>query len=214
MPQRSRRILRIGASLVTAVAVLATTSATASAGVLVASAPSCAAQGLSKTFWAWLDPADYTELPGGDFESGTSAWELTGGAKVVRGNEIFKVDSGRDRKSLELPPGSSATSDTICVGIAHPTIRFFTKRNDGGVLSLSTVKVEVLFEAADGSVKSLTMGVVSNGGSWQPTLPLPIIANLLPLLPGEMTPVRFRFTALGSANWSVDDIWVDPYARR
>ncbi len=40
-----------------------------------------------------------------------------------------------------------------------------------------------------------------------------VVANLLPLLPGEMTPVSFRFTAQG-ADFSVDDVWVDPYARK
>jgi hypothetical protein len=40
-----------------------------------------------------------------------------------------------------------------------------------------------------------------------------ILANLLPLLPGEHTPVAFRFTAVGG-DWSVDDVWVDPYSRR
>jgi hypothetical protein len=40
-----------------------------------------------------------------------------------------------------------------------------------------------------------------------------ILGNLLPLLPGEHTPIAFRFTAVGG-DWSVDDVWVDPYGRR
>ena len=40
-----------------------------------------------------------------------------------------------------------------------------------------------------------------------------VIANLLPLLPGETTPVAFRFTAQG-ADWSIDDVYVDPYAKK
>jgi hypothetical protein len=28
-----------------------------------------------------------------------------------------------------------------------------------------------------------------------------------------MTPVAFRFTAEG-ADWSIDDVWVDPYSRK
>ena len=39
-----------------------------------------------------------------------------------------------------------------------------------------------------------------------------VVANLLPLLPGEHTPVAFRFTALGG-DWSIDDVYVDPYSR-
>jgi hypothetical protein len=39
---------------------------------------------------------------------------------------------------------------------------------------------------------------------------MPLVVNLLPLLPGEQTPVRFRFTPQGSANWQIDDVYVDP----
>ncbi len=49
--------------------------------------------------------------------------------------------------------------------------------------------------------------------SWQPTLPTVVVANLLPLLPGEQTPVAFRFTPVGSATWTIDDIYVDPKRR-
>jgi hypothetical protein len=42
---------------------------------------------------------------------------------------------------------------------------------------------------------------------------MPIVANLLPLLPNQMTPVQFRFTPLGTATWSVDDVYVDPKSR-
>jgi hypothetical protein len=41
---------------------------------------------------------------------------------------------------------------------------------------------------------------------------MPVIANLLPLLPGELTPVRFRFTPVGlGAAWQIDDVYVDPF---
>ena len=41
-----------------------------------------------------------------------------------------------------------------------------------------------------------------------------VLASLLPLLPGEYTPVAFRFTSMLGGNWSIDDIQVDPYGRR
>jgi hypothetical protein len=40
-----------------------------------------------------------------------------------------------------------------------------------------------------------------------------IAPRLLSLLPGQMTPVQFRFTPIGSASWSIDDVYVDPKAR-
>ena len=92
-------------------------------------------------------------------------------------------------------------------------MRLFVKRRSGGLLSTSTLHVDVLFETATGDVASLPVGVVTNGGSWRPTPAMPIVVNLLPLLPGEMTPVAFRFTADGG-DWSIDDVWVDPYSRK
>lgn len=209
----SRRSRRTAAVTLMALVALAAGAATANAGVLVASAPSCADQALSKTFLPWLDLADYTPLSGGDFETGARDWSMSGGAAVAAGNETYHVGGSNDSKSLSLPAGASAVSPAICVGIEYPTIRFFVKRHSGGSLSAASLRVDVLFETADGDVAELTIGTVANEGSWQPTLPIVIGANLLPLLPGEMTPVAFRFTAEG-ADWSVDDVWVDPYSRR
>ena len=74
-------------------------------------------------------------------------------------------------------------------------MRFFARRTSGWLLD--SLKVEVLFEGAGGQVNSLPIGLVLAGGSWQPTLPFPVLASLLPLLPGEQTPVAFRFTPVG-----------------
>jgi hypothetical protein len=189
-------------------------ASTASAGVLVAAAPPCDNQPLSKPFQPWLDYANYTPLPGGDFEGATDGWTMSGGANVAAGNESYVVGGADDASSLALSSGASAVSAPICVGLQHPTIRFFAKRRSTGLLAnLSTLRVDVLFELSTGSVASLPIGVVANGGSWQPTLPMLAVANLLPLLPGEHTPIAFRFTAQGG-DWSVDDIYVDPYARK
>jgi hypothetical protein len=56
------------------------------------------------------------------------------------------------------------------------------------------------------------VGVVL-GGSWSPSLPFLFLGNLLPLLPGQYTPVSFRFTPLLGGNWQVDDVYVDPWKR-
>jgi len=209
----SRLSLRTAAAAVTAIVALAAGATTANAGVLVASAPDCAAQSLSKPFLPWWDIADYTALSGGDFEGAGDGWSMTGGAAIANGNESYYVGGSEDSRSLSLPAGASATSPAICVGLSHPTVRFFAKRQSGGWLSLASVRVDVLFETSTGKVASLPIGVAGNGGSWQPTSPMVVVANLLPLLPGERTPVAFRFTAQG-ANFSVDDVWVDPYGRK
>jgi hypothetical protein len=78
---------------------------------------------------------------------------------------------------------------------------------------VATLAVEVLFEDNAGNVHSLPIGVVTPGSRWSPTLPLPVLANLLPLLPNDRTAVRFRLTAIGGSTWQVDDVYVDPRSR-
>jgi hypothetical protein len=209
----SRHCFRTAAAGLTAIIALAAGAATANAGALVASAPDCAAQSLSRTFLPWWDFANYTALSGGDFEGAGDDWSTSGDAAIANGNEPYRVGGIGDSHSLSLPAGTSATSPAICVGLEHPTIRFFSKRQSGGWLSLASMRVDVLFETSTGHVASLPIGAVGNGGYWQATSPMLVVANLLPLLPGEQTPVAFRFTAQG-ADFSVDDIWVDPYGRK
>jgi hypothetical protein len=211
----SRLSLRsVATAAVVAIAALAVSASAASAGVLVASASSCDDQSVSQTFLPWLDVADYTALSGGDFESGSAPWWTNGAASVASGNETFHVGAAGDSKSMSLNANSSVTSPAICVGIEHPTLRFFAKRRSTGLLAaLSTLRVDALVELADGAVLPVPIGIVTGLTNWQPTLPMAIVGNLLPLLPGEHTAIAFRFTAQ-SGDWSIDDVWVDPAARR
>ena len=206
---RTLRLLLAVAGVAIAFAIL---TPSASAGVLVKSAGNCATQPLEQPFLRWLDPAQYTLLPGGTFESTLPGWTLSG-ARVVSGNEPYYVHGKGETKSLSIPSGSKATSAVICVGLGHPTMRFFAKSSGG--TALSTLKVDVLFELATGQVVTLPIGVALAGahGSWQPTLPMTVVANLLPLLPGSLTPVAFRFTPVGAAAWTIDDVYVDPKKR-
>ena len=155
----------------------------------------------------WWDPAPYVLVPNGHFE-GARQWQLAGGAAMARGNEWFYVHGAHEVWSLALPSGSSAITAPVCVGIEYPTVRFFA-RNDGS--SSATLSVEVLFETADGQVRAQHIGSVLAGPGWLPTPPLPITANLLPLLPGARTAVAFRFTPAGGGDWRIDDVYVDPW---
>ena len=183
----------------------------ANAGVLVTSASNCEEQVLERPFARWLDPISYHLVPDGGFEQGAAGWSLSK-ARVVDGNEPFYVHGAGETKSLSLPRGSVATSPVMCAGIHKPFMRFFAK-SSGGLLSLSTLSVEVLYESASGQVRSLPVGVVLPSTRWQPTLPLPVLASLLPLLPGEQTPIAFRFRPLGGATWTIDDVYLDPAHR-
>jgi hypothetical protein len=201
-------------TLVAALAGMALAAPSAQAGVLVSSATDCAAQSTDQVFRPWLDPMQYTLVPGGALEDGPGGWSLNG-ASIIAGNEPWQVHGAGDVKSLRIPAGKSATTDTICVGLEHPTLRFFAKSSGDSLLGsiVTTLTVEVLFEDNAGNVQSLPIGAVLPGSRWSPTLPYPVVANLLALLPGERTPVRFRFRAVGAASWQIDDVYVDPHMR-
>ena len=51
------------------------------------------------------------------------------------------------------------------------------------------------------------------GSSWHPTLPMPVLVNLLTLSNTDRTAVRFRFTPLLLGSWQIDDVYVDPFMR-
>lgn len=196
---------RSTAVLLSAVATALAAPAAATAGPLVADAPDCDAQSASQVFMPFADPAQYVLAPGGAAES-ASGWSLSAGATVASGNEPWRIHGATDSHMLTLAPGASATTATMCIGIEHPDIRFFTKGAGG------SVSVESIVETASGDVVSVPVGVTGSG-CWSPTTVMPIAAALLPLLPGDHTPVQFRFTSTGSAPVSIDDVYVDPFGR-
>ncbi len=178
---------------------------------LVLAAPSgawasgCAQQPLSQTFLPWLDVAWYVPAPDGGFEGGTEDWALTDGARVVVGNNPYLAGE----RSLSLPAGASATTAPMCIGIEHPTLRLFA-RNTGA--PLSTLTVSVVFSDLLGVTRSLPVGVIG-AGAWSPTPVMPILVNLLALTGDQQ--VAFRFAAPDDGGeWTIDDVYVDPYKKR
>ena len=216
MPRRTGTHHRSSLKSALTIAVLAAVGALAAApaaqaGPLVASAEGCAAPSLEQPFTPWLDTSNYFLAPNGGFENGASHWSLDGAA-VVNGNEPYYVHGAGESRSLSIPAGAAAISDTSCVGLNEPTVRLFVKSSTASLLS--ALKVEALYEDAYGNVRSLEIGSISalTSTSWTPHVPMVIGANLLPLV-GDKTPVRFRFSAQGSASWQIDDVYVDPRYR-
>jgi hypothetical protein len=191
---------------------LAGAGASQSASASTSVSTGCADRALEQPFLPWLDLASYTLAPNGGLEAGSSAWLLSGAASVVRGNETFTVRAQGDEFSLSLPSGSSATTGTTCVELLDPTLRLFAM-NSGSPLSL--LKVEVLFADASGTPRALPIASMLGGTRWQPTLPMPIVANLLypPLVTDGKVEVAFRFTPVGfgKSGWRIDDVYVDPF---
>jgi hypothetical protein len=164
---------------------------------------------MAQPFAAWQDLNSYVPAPGGDLEQARSTWTLAGGAVTVEGNEPFRVGAATDHTSLSLPAGSSATTAQMCIGIEHRTMRFFAK---SGTHS-AALRVEVLM-ADTGGMRAVTLGTIKAGTSWAPTAELPTIVNKLAPLHGNAIQVAFRFTPLGSAGVTIDDVYVDPYRSR
>jgi hypothetical protein len=203
-------LLRRGLPGLLAVMALGALPAAASADGLKIGLDGCPARTTEKVFSRWLDPSNYTLVPGGTFESSLSGWKLTGGAKAVSGNESFSVSGKSDKLALSLPSGSSATTPAMCVAVLDPTLRYFAA-NDGGVLSLLTV--QVLYYPPGGGVLTLPLGVNVGGRAWAPSLPTVVGANLLGVLRGGQAQVAFRFTPVGlGAKWRIDDVYLDPRA--
>ena len=168
----------------------------------------CAGQVASQPFAQFLDPMSYVAVPGGGFEDGVAGWSLAG-ASIVAGNEPFRASGAH---ALRLPAGSSATSAPMCVGITHPTVRFFAVNR--GFL-LSTLAVDAIYRNTSGLLRTLPVGVVASLPGWQPTLPMLALGDLVdPLLSGGSATVSFRFTPLLGGDWRVDDVYVDPYGKR
>jgi hypothetical protein len=201
---------RVVLAAITAVAMTGALAAPASAGILTASATDCGDETLSHPFAGFGDTADYKLVQGGSFEGSLADWTLIGGAKVVSGNEPWRVGGSTHSKSLVLPAGSSVITPAACVGIHEPTLRFFAKKNSG---LLSTLAVSVYVKTSLGLVVPVPVGVVLGNGQWKATPQMLIVANLLPLLPNDRTPVAFQFTPL-LGSWQIDDVYVDPWRFR
>jgi hypothetical protein len=209
-----RKFGRMVATAIIATIASAAFASTANAGLLTESATSCDDGPITQPFARFGDNANYKLLPGGSFEAGTAAWQLSGGAKIVSGNESYKVGGSTDSRSLLLPGGSAAVSPFTCVGLSEPTLRLFAKRNSALLGLVSTLNVQIQVQTSLGL--SLWLPVLPGdlgGGSWHPTASMPLIANILPLSSSDKTPVRFRFTPL-LGSWQIDDVYVDPFRMR
>jgi hypothetical protein len=173
---------------------------------LIGTPPPSGCETPSQVFAPWNDSAWYALVPGGSFEAGTPSWALSGGAKVIAGNETFYVRSRSDSRSLYLPSGSSALSPTVCFGLGDWHARFFV-RNAG---SKGSIKVDIVVKSLLGSVLSLLDGgSVSADGTWAPSTRVRLtLTNLSSLL--GVRAVAFRFRASGGP-FQVDNVYLDPW---
>jgi hypothetical protein len=202
---RARLIALVCAALAAACIVPASAAA-----IVVKPAENCPAEQWLTPFAQWDDHRNYVRVDGGGFEEGAPGWTLRR-ADVVVDNHPWPAVSPADRHALRVR--GSATSPGFCVGLGHPTIRFFA-RNTGS--PLGALLVEAVVTTSVGLKLPLPIGLVLKGNQrWAPTPQMLMLANLLTLLPPHKTRVEFRFTAIGlGSEWRIDDVFVDPYSKR
>jgi hypothetical protein len=192
--------------------ILATAVVLVAVAFSAAAAQACPYIGAEQVFRPWGDSSSYVLAPDGGFEAGGPGWSLGGGAKAVAGNESFYLNDAGDAKSLALPAGSSAASPPICMSIDTPHVRLLA-RNTGN--PASTLRVEATYLLL-GLIRTKTVGTVKAGPSWAPTQQLSTVLTLSTIV-GTLVPsaIQIRITPVGSGgNWQVDDLYIDPFARR
>jgi hypothetical protein len=165
--------------------------------------PASCDESASQAFARWGDKSYYVLVPGGSFEPGVAAWKLSGGAKIVKGNEPFYVNSSSDRYSLYLPSGSSATTPPMCFDFSDWHLRFFS----GGS---GTVRVKIVVKSLLGVLSVLDGGTVSSGSTWKPS---PQVGLLLTNLGGLLATdsISLRISPADTAGLRIDDVYLDPW---
>lgn len=207
MSLRRRGRARVVAGVVVIAAMLAAPSV-ARAGLLTTSdqARLCDTS-IAQPFLPWGDDSSYVLTPGGSFDGG-AAWTLSGGARVVAGNEPYYVHSRSDKRSLFLPSGSSAITPAMCFAPGDWHLRLFAV-NHGS--SSSGLHVTVVVRSLLGVLCILDGGTVSSTSTWQPSGQLQLALTNVTALLGTNA-VAFRFTPTGSsAAWQIDDVYLDPF---
>lgn len=182
----------------------------ANGGLLTTGAASDCNPETSQVFAPWGDTANYRLVPGGSFESGSPSWALSGGAKLVNGNERFGVIPGT--RSLSLPSGATATSPTMCFAVGDWHARFFV-RNTGN--TSANLEVDILVPSLLGVVSVLDGGYVKADGTWDPSPRVSAVLTNVGSLLGLTKAVSFRLKARGTgAVFRVDNVFLDPFRCR
>jgi hypothetical protein len=181
---------------------LAVFASPANAGLLGTGSASYCDPFSSQVFHPWGDQSNYMLTPGGSFEESTTLWKLSGGAKVISGNDPYFIHSKGDRRSLYMPAGSSASTPTMCFAAGDWHLRFMGTGN-------GQLRVAVTVNSLLGVLSILDGGTVSNNGSWKPS---PQVGLLLTNVTGLLTTkaISIRLTATSGTS-QIDDVYLDPF---
>ena len=209
MAASSRRYWLTALTGLAIIAALSLTT-TAMAGLLGTGQASYCDPTPTQAFASFGDSSYYATLFNGGFEGGSTGWTLSGGARVVSGNEPFYVSGDRhDSRSLLLPSGSSAYSGTVCFALGDWHLRLFA-RNVGSPAGALRVQV-IVPSLLGGLLTVLDGGTITGSGTWAPSPRLQLLLCNVTNLVGTKA-VAFRFTPVGfGAAYQIDDVYLDPW---
>jgi hypothetical protein len=205
MYTRQCRIRAVALVVGTAGAMLAYTAPEALAAKTNSATPTspriCAGQVLSQPFLAEEDSGLFTLVPGGEFNSASEGWTLSGGASVVVASRPNETRGG----VLSLPAGSKAVSPPMCVTLAYPMARAWVN----AVGASKPVKVSVSYAGTPSELAPQPVGSLkAKHGAW--TLGK---FGVAPVLGGsELAPRQVQFVFEGGAKGTneIYDVYVDP----
>jgi hypothetical protein len=165
--------------------------------------PATCDESASQPFKRWGDSNYYVLVPGGAFEPGSPGWKLSGGAKIVAGNEPYYVHSSSDRYSLYLPSGSTVTTPPMCFDLGDWHLRFFSAGS-------GSVRVKIQVKSLLGVLSTLDGGTVSSGSTWRPSPEVGLLlTNLCGLLATDS--ISLRISPVNTAGLRIDDVYLDPW---
>jgi hypothetical protein len=188
-----------------ALVALAGAATFAGAAPAVASACTLSTGPVSKVFAKYADYANYMLAPNGIFANGTNGWSLSGASLVSGGPGLVSGDG----HSVVIQQGGNLTSPTFCIGVSTPTVRLMVRQPDGGA---STMYVYALWKDWSGQSQTTYIGWIAGSTSWAPSQPLNVAS--VPLWEtGTTLSMRIELVPQTGSNWSVDDVFIDPYSR-
>jgi hypothetical protein len=179
---------------------------------LAGSAQACSYSDAEQVFSRWGDQRNYVLAPDGGFEAGGAGWSFKGGTKAIAGNESYYLGGSEDSKALALPAGGSAASPPVCMSIDTPIFRLMA-RNTGD--PSSQLRVEAVYRLL-GLVQTKVVNDLNASSDWAPTRSISTVLGLSTIV-GTLIPssIEIRVIPLDTkGNWQIDDLYIDPFARR
>jgi hypothetical protein len=168
----------------------------------------CAYPDAEQVFAPWNDRGYYQLAPEGGLESGASGWTLQNGAALVADDGDRLHEGEQEETAVSLPFGATATSPPVCVDETTPNFRVMVRNvGDKG----AKIRVTVAYEGTLKAVKARNSDVHADiEDGW---LPSPSIK--LETEHEQERVARITFTGKDPKTaYLVDDLYVDPFARR